>query len=83
MLYEVITVDLLHCSDIIKGPFFFGSTTFILDKVDKIYNIKNVVLDCSLVSFMDLSAVYALSETIEKLRSQGTTVYLVARNNFV
>lgn len=62
----------------IKGPFFFGSTTFILDKVDKIYNIQNVVLDCTLVSFMDLSAVYALSETIEKLKSQGTTVYLVA-----
>lgn len=29
---------------------------------------------------MDLSAVYALSETIEKLKSQGTTVYLVANS---
>jgi SulP family sulfate permease len=62
----------------IKGPFFFGSTSFILDKVDKIYEVENVVLDCSLVSFMDLSAVYALSETIEKLKSSGIEVYLVA-----
>ncbi len=62
----------------IKGPFFFGSTSFILDKVDKIYNVENVVLDCSLVSFMDLSAIYALSETIEKLKSSGSEVYIVA-----
>lgn len=62
----------------IKGPFFFGSTSFILDKVDKIYNVENVVLDCSLVSFMDLSAIYALSETIEKLKSSGSNVYIVA-----
>ncbi|WP_373073139.1 SulP family inorganic anion transporter [Sulfurimonas sp.] len=62
----------------IKGPFFFGSTSFILDKVDKIYNVKNVVLDCSNVSFMDLSAIYALSETIEKLKSSGSDVYIVA-----
>lgn len=62
----------------IKGPFFFGSTSFILDRVDKIYDVQNVVLDCSLVSFMDLSAVYALSETIEKLKSSGIEVYIVA-----
>jgi len=62
----------------IKGPFFFGSTSFILDQVDKIYEVKNVVLDCTLVSFMDLSAIYALSESIEKLKSSGSEVYIVA-----
>ncbi|MDM5271632.1 SulP family inorganic anion transporter [Sulfurovum sp. zt1-1] len=62
----------------IKGPFFFGSTSYILDRVDKIYDVKNVVLDCSLVSFMDLSAIYALSESIEKLKSSGIEVYIVA-----
>lgn len=62
----------------IRGPFFFGSTSFILDKVDKIYNVENVVLDCSLVSFMDLSAIYALSESIEKLKSSGSEVYIIA-----
>lgn len=62
----------------IKGPFFFGSTSYILDRVDKIYNVENVVLDCSLVSFMDLSAIYALSESIEKLKSSGIEVYIVA-----
>ena len=62
----------------IKGPFFFGSTSYILERVDKIYDVKNVVLDCSLVSFMDLSAIYALSESIEKLKSSGVEVYIVA-----
>lgn len=62
----------------IKGPFFFGSTSYILEKVDKMYDVKNVVLDCSLVSFMDLSAIYALSESIEKLKSSGIEVYIVA-----
>ena len=62
----------------IKGPFFFGSTSFILDKVDKIYDVKNIVLDCSSVSFMDLSAIYALSESIEKLKNRGIDVYIVA-----
>jgi len=62
----------------IKGPFFFGSTSFILDEVDKIYDVKNVVLDCSLVSFMDLSAIYALSESIEKLKSGGSEIFIVA-----
>ncbi|MBD3840648.1 MAG: SulP family inorganic anion transporter [Campylobacterales bacterium] len=61
----------------IKGPFFFGSTSFILDKVDQIYDVKYVILDCSLVSFMDLSAVYALSETIENIKSSGSEVILV------
>ncbi|MFT7879784.1 MAG: SulP family inorganic anion transporter [Sulfurimonas sp.] len=62
----------------IKGPFFFGSTSYILEKVDKMYDVKNVVLDCSSVSFMDLSAIYALSESIEKLKSSGIEVYIVA-----
>jgi SulP family sulfate permease len=62
----------------IKGPFFFGSTSYILEKVDKMFNVENVVLDCSLVSFMDLSAIYALSESIEKLKSSGIEVYIVA-----
>lgn len=61
----------------IKGPFFFGSTSFILDQVDKIYDVQNVVIDCSLVSFMDLSAVYALSESIEKIKDNGAQVYIV------
>ncbi len=62
----------------IKGPLFFGSSSFVLDKVDKIYDVQNVVIDCSSISFMDLSAVYALSETIEKLKDSGSKVYIVA-----
>jgi len=65
----------------IKGPLFFGSSSFVLDKVDKVYNVQNVIIDCSSVSFMDLSAIYALSESIEKLKDAGTQVYIIAEEN--
>jgi len=62
----------------ITGAFFFGSTSQIIESVEKIYAVKSVIIDCSRVPFMDLSAVYALSDTISRLTSLGSSVYLVA-----
>jgi SulP family sulfate permease len=62
----------------INGPFFFGSTSQIIEDVEKVYDVKNVIIDCSHTSFMDLSAVYALSDSILKIHDLGSTVYLVA-----
>ena len=62
----------------IKGPFFFGSTSQIIEDVEKVYDVKNVIIDCSHTSFMDLSAVYALSDSILKIHGLGSSVYLVA-----
>lgn len=62
----------------ITGAFFFGSTSQIIESVEKVYAVKSVIIDCSRVPFMDLSAVYALSDTISKLRQLGSRVYLVA-----
>jgi len=62
----------------ITGPFFFGSTSQIIESVEKIYAVRAVIIDCSRVPFMDLSAVYALSDTIANLRSMGSMVYIVA-----
>jgi len=61
----------------ITGAFFFGSTTQIVESVEKVYDVKSVIIDCSKVPFMDLSAVYALSDTLDRLRSGGTKAYLV------
>ena len=62
----------------IRGPFFFGSTSQIIEDVEKVYDVKNVIIDCSHTSFMDLSAVYALSDSILKIHGLGGTVYLVS-----
>lgn len=62
----------------ITGAFFFGSTSRIVESVEKVYAVKAVVIDCGRVPFMDLSAVYALSDTVARLEGLGTRVYLVA-----
>ena len=62
----------------IRGPFFFGSISRIIDIVDEVYDVQNVVIDCTHISFMDLSAVYALTETIIKIKDSGSTVHIVA-----
>ena len=62
----------------IKGPFFFGSISRIIDTVDEVYSVKNVVIDCTHVSFMDLSAVYALIEVVTKIQDSGCSVHIVA-----
>lgn len=62
----------------IRGPFFFGSISRIIDSVDEVYDVKNIVIDCSRTSFMDLSAVYALSEVIVKIKDTGCDVFIVA-----
>jgi SulP family sulfate permease len=61
----------------IKGPFFFGSTSQVLDKVDQMLGTKIVVFNCLEVPFMDLSAVFALDEMIDKLKGKDIEVITV------
>lgn len=60
----------------IRGPFFFGSATQMQDKIDAMLGTKVVVFNCLEVPFMDLSAMFALDEAIERLKSQGVEVIL-------
>ncbi len=53
----------------VDGPFFFGSTSQMLDRVDQVMGTRGVVFDCMRVPFMDLSAEFALEEMIERLTS--------------
>jgi SulP family sulfate permease len=61
----------------ITGPFFFGSSSQLVDRVDTVLETKTVIIDCTKVPFMDLSAVFALDEMVERLTSNGITVFLV------
>jgi sulfate permease, SulP family len=60
----------------IHGAFFFGSSALMQDKVDRMLGTRIVVVDCMEVPFMDISAVFALSEMIEKLQDAGVRVFL-------
>ena len=63
----------------IDGPFFFGSTSQLLDRVDKVIGTRAVVFDCMRVPFMDLSAHFALEEMVEGLRAQAIPVFIAVR----
>lgn len=61
----------------ITGAFFFGSSSQLVDRVDAVLGTQTVVIDCTKVPFMDLSAVFALDEMIERLSASGIDVFLV------
>ncbi len=63
----------------IRGPFFFGTTANMQDKFSAMLGTQVVVVNCLDVPFMDLSAVFALGETVEKLQSADVTVLLAVR----
>lgn len=61
----------------VAGPFFFGSTSRLIDRVDQVLGTRAVVFDCSRVPFMDLSAVFTLEEMIEGLKAQDIAAFVV------
>ncbi|MFN3988199.1 MAG: SulP family inorganic anion transporter [Rhodocyclaceae bacterium] len=63
----------------IDGPFFFGSTSQLLDRVDLVMGTRAVVFDCTRVPFMDLSAHFALEEMVERLRAQSIPAFVAVR----
>ncbi|WP_432735490.1 SulP family inorganic anion transporter [Maridesulfovibrio sp. FT414] len=58
----------------IDGPFFFGTASQMADKVEMLLGTRIVVINCMGVPFVDVSAVFALNEMIDKLKSAGITV---------
>lgn len=61
----------------INGAFFFGSTAQILERTSSALELNFLIIDCSKVPFIDLSAAYALEEMINAQQSLDTIVYLV------
>lgn len=62
----------------ITGPFFFGSTSQIVDKADRLLGTEVIVFNTLAVPFVDISAVFALEETIRKLAAAGIVSLIVA-----
>lgn len=65
----------------IRGPFFFGTTANMQDKLAAMLGTQVLVVNCLDVPFMDISAVFALSETVEKLQSANVRVLLAVRDD--
>ena len=67
----------------IDGAFFFGSASIFEDKIDHILDTKKVVVNCSNVPFIDISAIFALEEMILKLQDLDIEVVLVLKHRHV
>lgn len=65
----------------ISGAFFFGTSSLMQDKVDRLFGTRCVVVNCTGAPFMDISAVFALSEMLRKLRDAGIRVMLVVNDS--
>lgn len=70
---DTITVHL-------NGVLFFGSASLMLSRLEKIHSHENIILDCTKVNDMDLSAIFALEDMILRLKSCGTNMTLKLKN---
>lgn len=61
----------------IDGPFFFGSTSRLVGQVGAMLGTKIVIFNCLKVPFIDLSAFFALSEIILKLKENDILPFIV------
>lgn len=61
----------------VRGAFFFGTTSRMQGKINKLIGAKVVIINCLHVPFMDISAAFALSEMVDKLKGVGIKPILV------
>ena len=66
----------------IDGAFFFGSALILEKKISKVvHNSKNIIIDCTNIPFMDLTAMFILEEAILHLEEKGISVVLVIKEH--
>jgi SulP family sulfate permease len=65
----------------IDGAFFFGTTNQIVSRTSGKMDIKVLVFDCTRVPFMDLSALFALEESIGELLSNDIKVVIALKDD--
>ncbi len=61
----------------VRGAFFFGTTSRMQGKINKLIGAKVVIINCLHVPFMDISAAFALSEMVDNLKGEGIKPILV------
>ena len=63
----------------IEGAFFFGSTTTFELEVNKILDIKTLIIDCYAIPFIDVTAIFTLKDLVTKLQDAGISVIIIAK----
>ncbi len=64
----------------IDGAFFFGSALILEKKISKVvHNSKNIIIDCTSIPFMDVSAMFILEEAVLHLQEKNIGVSLVLK----
>ena len=64
----------------IDGVFFFGSINQIIQRVEDVMGTKYLILNFESISHLDISAIFALEDTIANLKSHGIRVLIVLKS---
>jgi len=67
----------------INGQFFFGSATQLISKFDVMLGTKFLILTYDSYDLLDISAIFALEDIIQRLKSQHIRILLVLKNDDV
>lgn len=67
----------------IIGQFFFGSSTRIVSQFDEMLGTKYLIINYESSSLLDISAVFALEDIIERLKSQHIKIMMIIKNEAV
>ena len=60
-----------------KGPLFFGRIDSIHNAYEKISNFQVLIIDLNEISMIDLSGVFALEDLVNKIKSNGSKVFVL------
>lgn len=67
----------------IDGSLFFGSASLIASRIDDVLDNKTVIVDCSNIKSMDISAVFALEDLVLTLKRKNVRVIIIFNNRNV
>ena len=67
----------------IDGTLFFGSASVIASRIEDIMENRAIIVDCSNIKSMDISAVFALEDLILTLKNKNVRVIIVFNNRSI
>jgi SulP family sulfate permease len=67
----------------INGAFFFGSASIFENQVNEILDTKHLIINCLNVPFIDISAIFALEEMINKLKEKDIKISLILKKRHI
>lgn len=67
----------------IDGILFFGSASQVASRIDEVLDNKFVIIDCTNIKSMDISAVFALEDLILTLQRKKVEVFIAFNNRKV